>query len=117
MIAYRYGDGKGYGYYLPTAGQTVTVDLLVDLGESKALSQVKVAKFNDGVHDYGPGTVKVFTGDNPAGLTLRGETTIANGNWFELAASGSARYVQVQLTKTRTHNFADYLFVDEVTVS
>ncbi len=117
VIAGGYVDGKGYGYHLAANGQTITLDLLVDLGAAKTLSQVKVAKYTDSAgHDYGPANVRVFAGDAPLALPLIRETTTANGTWFELATAVTARYVKVQLTKTRTGDFADYLFVDEVQV-
>jgi hypothetical protein len=117
VLAGGYVDGKGFGYHLSANGQSITLDLLVDLGSSRAVSQVRVAKYDDGgAHDYGPASVQVFAGDAPLALPLLRETTTANGSWFELPVSVTARYVQVRLAKTRTHDFGDYLFVDEIQV-
>jgi hypothetical protein len=110
------GFGVGYAYRLATAGQQVTVDVLIDLGASRAVEVVRARKYDDGVHAYEPSAVRVFAGDDAVNLTLRQTVTSANGLWFELPVSGSARFVKVSFDKTRNHDFADYLFLDEIEV-
>ncbi|WP_405061526.1 discoidin domain-containing protein [Kribbella sp. NBC_01505] len=109
------GFGAGYGYRLATAGESLTVDLVVDLGAATAISKIRASKYDDGIHDYAPTAVRVSTGDSPVNLTSRGTATL-NGRWYELPVSATGRYVGLRFEKTRTHDFADYLFLDEIEV-
>lgn len=63
-IAAGFNDGHGYGYHLTTAGQPLIVDVTIDLGASRAISEVAVRAFDDGIHAYSPENVTVLTGDN-----------------------------------------------------
>ncbi|MFC0627389.1 glycoside hydrolase domain-containing protein [Kribbella deserti] len=105
-----YDDGLGYGYQL-AAGETKTVDLNVDLGSTRAVERLRLAKFDDGDHDYTPDRVEVIVNGSAVA-----STGLPTGRWYDLAFDRvTARYVTVRLTKTHGH-YADYLFVDEINV-
>ncbi|GAA0590548.1 DUF4091 domain-containing protein [Kribbella sandramycini] len=110
------GCGVGHGYELPTPGSSRTVEVTVDLGTPTAISKLRTSRYDDGKHDYGPSVVRAFAGDDVVTMTARGQTSTANGRWYELPATTTARYVKLQFEKTRTGDFADFLFLDEVEV-
>ena len=87
------GFGVGHGYELATSGETRTVDITVDLGAAKSISKIRTSKYDDGVHDYAPSVVRAFTCDDAVTMTARGQTSTANGRWYELPAAATARYV------------------------
>ncbi|MFF1820928.1 glycoside hydrolase domain-containing protein [Kribbella sp. NPDC058245] len=109
------GFAAGYGYHLTTAGETLTVDVTLDLGTPQPISKIRTSRYDDGTHDYAPSVIRVSTGDSPVALTSRGTTT-QNGRWYELPVTTTARYVELRFEKTRTQDFADYLFLDEIEV-
>ena len=113
MLAGGYGDGLGYGYHLSKAGETLSVDLTLDLGAATPITKVGIRRFDDRIHDYSADNVQVLVDGVPIA-----ETGAARDQWFELAVPATTtRYLTIRLTKTRTHDFADYLFVDEVVVT
>ncbi|MFC9687314.1 glycoside hydrolase domain-containing protein [Kribbella sp. NPDC056951] len=105
-----FGDGLGYGYPL-AAGETKSVEVEVDLGGSKVVDRVRVAAYDDDLHDYAPDKVQVVV----AGAVVA-EAVVPVGGWYDLSFPAvSHDGVVVRLTKTE-HHFADYLFVDEIVV-
>jgi hypothetical protein len=115
ILGVGYTDGLSYGWHL-AAGETRTVDLDLDLGSAKALNQVSLREYADGSHDYKPGLVVVLTSVNGTDYVERARTSSPTSRWFDLAFTAvDARYVKVRATKTYG-SFADYLFLDEVTL-
>uniref|UniRef100_UPI003F499C7C glycoside hydrolase domain-containing protein n=1 Tax=Nonomuraea bangladeshensis TaxID=404385 RepID=UPI003F499C7C len=115
QLAGHYGDGLSYGYHL-ASGATRTIELIADLGDQRTISAVSLRAYDDGVHHYRPDQVVVLTSSNGTDFTERARTATAPARWFDLDFAGvSARYVKVAVTKTEA-SFADYIFLDEVTV-
>ena len=72
--------------------------------------------FGDDLHDYAPDSVTVSAGNDPFALPVRAEVNGATNGWVALPLPATVgRYVSVRFTKTRNHDFADYLFLDEIT--
>ncbi|MCD9022425.1 glycoside hydrolase domain-containing protein [Cohnella silvisoli] len=110
-------DGKSYGYYVGV-GNTKTVTVTLDLGSDKTVNLVKLRRFENGVHGFGPDNVVVSTSTNAAPNTYvtRGESSWYTGWWYDIPfANATARYVKLDITKTGVSG-ADYLFLDEIGV-
>jgi len=110
-------DGNSYGYYVG-AGATKTVTIMLDLGSDKTVNLVKLRRFEDGIHGFGPDNIVVSTSTAAAPNTFvtRGETSWYTGWWYDVAfADVTARYVKLAITKNGVPG-ADYLFLDEIGV-
>jgi len=115
ILAGAYHDGRSYGYSIPS-GQSITVDITIDLGTNRTINLVKFLKYNGTNHNYAPDKITVFTSTDGTNFTQKGQSTSAVNNWFEVSfADTSARYVRVRAEKTYGY-YADWLFIDEIEV-
>jgi hypothetical protein len=114
FIAGGYPDHRSYGYVLPN-GDTKTIDIDIDLGAAHDLQLVKFWRYNDGVHNYQPDSVSVFTSTDGKTYTKQVTSATPDNRWFSLPLSTSGRYVRIEATK-KYGSFADYIFVDEIQI-
>lgn len=114
-IAGHYSDHKSYAYLLDD-GETRTVDITVDLGQSRDLQLVRFWRYNDGQHGYAPDQIVVSTSADGTNFTPQQTVTEPDDRWFIAPLKDvTARYVRISATKTYGY-FAEYIFVDEIQV-
>lgn len=115
ILAGPFWDGKSYGYEIQR-GQTINVDITLDLSASKTISFVRLLNHNGSQQNYSPDSITVFTSTNGTDFTQKGQSISAVNGWYEVSfANTAARYVRVRATKAYG-DYADYLFVDEIEV-
>lgn len=115
FIAGHYSDHKSYAWVMKP-GDTLTVDITVDLGAVKSVSLVRFWRYNDGEHGYAPDSLKVSTSTDGVSFTDRAVVTKPSDRWFIAGVSEvGARYVKFTATKKYGY-FAEYIFADEIEV-
>ncbi|WP_163513508.1 glycoside hydrolase domain-containing protein [Fodinicola acaciae] len=115
FIAGHYSDHKSYAWVMQP-GDTLTVDITVDLGAVKDVQLVRFWRYNDGEHGYAPDSVKVSTSVDGSSFVDRATVTAPAERWFVAGVGGvGARYVRFTATKKYGY-FAEYIFADEVEV-
>lgn len=116
ILAGHFSDARGYGYHLKP-GDDKTVDVTVDLGAAKQVSNVKIHRYEDYEQTYSPDKVRVFTSKDGTTFVPKGTFAAANGPnglWYDVTfPDTSARYVKVSYEKKFTEG-ADALFLDEI---
>ncbi|GAA1697503.1 hypothetical protein GCM10009765_53600 [Fodinicola feengrottensis] len=113
VIAGGYGDGDGFGFVVQyLTAEPVTVDIA--LPAVRDVNLVRVARFEDGKHNYAPDRVDVYTSTNGGSYQYRGAATWATGQWYEIAfPDTTADHIRIAVSKTGGDQ-ADWLFLDEI---
>lgn len=118
VLAGPFSDGRAYGYHLK-AGDDKSVDVTVDLGAAKPVSNVRIHRYEDYEQRYSPDRVQVFTSKDGETFTPKGTFLAANGPdglWYDVTfPDTTARFVKVSYQKKYATG-ADALFLDEVEV-
>jgi len=110
-----YGDGKSYGYRLSNLGDSISLDITVDLGNVHAIG--RASHHNCGAPGYRPDEMSVSLSVDGEAWTSVGATTEVSGDLMAVEFEEvSARFVRFHFTKERTGSLDDWLFIDELEV-
>lgn len=116
LPAGHYADGRSFAYDVP-ADTTEDYAVVVDLGDQRALDQVRVHRYEE--YDsarYAPDSIKVETSAD--GKTFRQQGVPAGtepgGTWYDVRFPvHQARFVKITYRKEHRTN-ADMIFLDEI---
>jgi len=115
----HYQDGLSAGWSIPQEGQTITVNMTLDLGEAKTIGMV-AQRYGANTSTYNPDRVEVRASEDgrefrqviesPLGASAVGSL------WWLLKEPVKARWLQFRVTKTRHSATSDFLFIGETFV-
>lgn len=115
FLAGAYRDGKSFGYRLAQVGDSLRVEIVVDLGRECAVG--RAAHHNCGAPGYRPDRMAVSLSPDGQTWTEVGATSEASGSALVMDfAETRARFVRFVFTKQRQGATDDWLFLDEVEV-
>ena len=113
----NYTDGKSYGYSIGTVGNSVTADIIFDLGEAKNLDFVRFHGIRPSGVNYFPDSMDVYTSTDGNYYYKHGTTSIISpANWmeFKLNSTATSRFIKLSFTKKRNGSTDDFMFIDEM---
>lgn len=115
LYAGDYRDGKSYGYQIATVGDTLTLEITMDLGRPCAVACA--SHHNCGAPGYHPDEMAVSVSMNGVDWARVGATTKHNGDFMAVEfAETIARFVRFHFVKQRREQTDDWLFIDELEV-
>ncbi len=117
LLAGHYADGRSFGYDVP-ADESQDYNVVVDLGQSQVVDQVKVHRYEDyDAARYAPDSIKVAVSQDGKTYRQKGTLNTLNGPdgiWYDVRFPVSqARYVKITYSKEHAAS-ADMIFLDEI---